>query len=113
MKCSTVILERTEPDLGWYGLLQKDDDVAALPQSDTLPLLPVRRGTSTQNIKSVRLLWWWWWGSLSSYLFVSSGSGPPPPPPNDICERQRENRQEIIITKCRILSFNLRTRSKL
>ena len=54
-----------------------------------------------QRTKSVESVF-----SGSSYLFVSSGFEPPPPP-NDICERQREKRQEIIITRCRILSFNL------
>jgi len=38
------------------------------------------------------------------HVFFSEGCEPPP---NDICERQREKRQEIIITRCRILSFNL------
>ena len=45
---------------------------------------------------------------MSSYVFFSSGWEPPP---NDICERQKCGRRdrEIIITKCRILSFDLRT----
>ena len=51
----------TNLNLGWDRFLQEDDDVVALSEANTLPGLPIRSGTSTENKVSSVGVWEWGW----------------------------------------------------